>query len=79
MGHLDRDREASHDLNRLLDKPGSSRNGIDSLKISFLTPPGAKDVGVTKPGSTDDSGRHCNGPVPKERILDGQTSSSLLF
>ncbi|MES2878423.1 MAG: hypothetical protein V4713_08375 [Pseudomonadota bacterium] len=55
----------SHDLNRLLDKPDSGRNGIISLKISLSVTPAARDLGVTKPGFGDDSSHHCNGVRPK--------------
>jgi hypothetical protein len=54
----------SHDLNRLLDDPGSSRNGINPLKISFPVAPAARGLGVTKPDDADDSRHHCNGTLP---------------
>ena len=53
----------SHDLNRLLDKPGCEAATL--LEISFSTPPHVNDAGITQAASADESDRHCNGPAPK--------------
>jgi hypothetical protein len=44
----------NHDLNRLLDEPGSKRNGTILLKISFYTAAPAKAIGLTQSKRGDD-------------------------
>ena len=57
----------SHDLNRLLDKPGSEASTL--LEISFSIPPHANDFWAGQAGGADDSGRHCNARAPGCALL----------
>jgi hypothetical protein len=57
---LDRDREASHDLNRLLDKSGSE-SGVVPLEISFCPSPHPRAFRRRKPSIAGTAHRHCNG------------------
>ena len=53
----------SHDLNRLLDKPGSEASIL--LEIAFSIPSLANGFGMTQAAVLDGSDRHCNGPAQK--------------